>query len=133
MSEKEIVYKALPDKVLEIVHLLENHNLHPEVIDDIGKTGSYRIDYVRIAVPSNECDTALSILAENEQKNEKNISILLKSTNKIIFIIIALLAIVAITGILDQGGKWYVIAWLLLTVFTGAVLIKWAWYNKSEN
>ena len=133
MSEKEIVYKALPDKVLEIVHLLENHNLHPEVIDDIGKTGSYRSDYVRIAVPSNECDTALSILAENEQKNEKNISILLKSTNKIIFIIIALLAIVAITGILDQGGKWYVIAWLLLTVFTGAVLIKWAWYNKSEN
>ena len=133
MSEKEIVYKALPDKVLEIVHLLENHNLHPEVIDDIGKTGSYRSDYVRIAVPSNECDTALSILAENEQKNEKNISILLKSTNKIMFIIIALLAIVAITGILDQGGKWYVIAWLLLTVFTGAVLIKWAWYNKSEN
>ena len=133
MSEKEIVYKSLPDKVCEIIQLLENQNLHPEVIDDIGKTGSYRIDYVRIAVPSNECDTALSILAENEQKNEKNISILLKSTNKIIFIIIALLAIVAITGILDQGGKWYVIAWLLLTVFTGAVLIKWAWYNKSEN
>ena len=70
---------------------------------------------------------------ENELENENKISILLKSTNKIILIIIALLAIVAITGILDQGGKWYVIAWLLLTAFTGAVLIKWAWYNKSEN
>jgi hypothetical protein len=133
MSEKEIVYKAIPDKVLEIVQLLENHRLHPEVIDDTGKTGSYRSDYVRIAVPLDERDTALSILADIEQKNENNISILLKSTNKIILIIIALLAIVAIIGILDQGGKWFIITWLLLTIFTGAALIRWAWYNKSKN
>jgi hypothetical protein len=133
MSEKEIVYKAIPDKVLEIIQLLENHNLHPEVIDDTGKTGSYRSDYVRIAVPSNERDTALSILAENERENENKISILLKSTNKIILIIIALLAIVTIIGILDQGGKWFVITWLLLIVVAGTALIKWAWFNKSEN
>jgi len=133
MSEKEIVYKSLPDNVLQILQLLENQNLHPEVIDDTGKTGSYRSDYVRIAVPSNERDTALGILTENEQKDEKNISILLKSTNKIILIIIALLAAVAIIGILDQGGKWFVIAWLLLAIFTGAALIRWAWSKKSEN
>ena len=133
MPEKEIVYKSLPDKVFEIIQLLENKNLHPEVIDDTGKTGSYRCDYVRIAVPSDERDSALRILAENEQKNEKNISILLKSTNKIILIIIAMLAIIAIIGILDRDGKWYAIAWILLTVFTGAALIRWAWSNKSEN
>ncbi len=133
MSEKEIIYKSLPDKVFEIIQLLENQNLHPEVIDDTGKTGSYRSDYVRIAVPSDERDTALRILAENEQKSEKDISILLKSTNKIVLIIITLLATVAIIGILDRGGKWFIVTWWLLTIFTGAVLIRWAWSNKSEN
>ena len=131
MSEKEIVYKALPDKVLEIVQLLENNNLHPEAIDDTRKTGSYRSDYVRIAVPLDERDIALRILADNEQKSENKISILLKSTNKIILIIIALLAAVAIIGILDQGGKWFVITWLLLTVLVGSILIRWAWGKKS--
>ena len=132
MSEMVVIYKALPETITEIIRLLEEKNLHPEIIDDTGKTSSYRIGYIRIAVPTIECEMATKILAETEQAREKQIKPVIKTTNKIILIIIILLVIAAIVGFLDKSGVWFTFTWLLITVIAGYTLIKQAWANHSE-
>ncbi len=133
MSELITVYKALPDEVAKIVRLLESRNLNPVVIDDIEKMGAYRNHEVRIAVPETERDIAVGILAETDRQNETRISQTIKTSNAVVLFAAVFLGILAIVGILDTNGKWFIISWLLLTAVVAAALIRWAWFKKSES
>jgi len=127
------IYTAHPDNVSQIVHLLESRNLHPVVVDDVGKIGSYRNHQIRIAVPLTERDMAVGILTQAEQSNKTRLCELVKMTNTIFIIIIALLVLVAIVGFFDKQGKWFFIIWMLITACAGIALIRWAWHDKSRD
>ena len=133
MSELVTIYTAHPDNVSQIIQLLENHNLHPVVVDDVGKMGAYRNHQIRIAVPQTERDMAVGILTQAEQSNKTRLSELVKTTNAIFLIIIALLVIVAIVGFFDKQGKLFFIFWMLITACAGIALIRWAWHDKSRD
>ncbi len=133
MSELITVYKALPDEVTKIVQLLEGRNLNPVVIDDIGKMGSYRGHVVRIAVPETERDMAVGILDEADLQNQANLSPVVKGTNAVIFIVITVLAVLAIVGFADKSGKWFVSLWVLISTVVTIALIHWAWFKKPRN
>lgn len=133
MSELVTIYKAHPDNVSEIVQLLESRHLNPVVVDDVGKMGAYRSHQVRIAVPQTERDMAVNILAEFERRDKTRISELVKVTNGIVLIVIALLVLAAIVGFIDQQGKWFFAVWILITVCVGVALIHWAWRGKSRD
>ena len=133
MSELVTIYKAHPDNVSQIIQLLESRHLHPAVVDDESKMGIYRSHEVRIAVPQTERDMAVNILAEFEQKDKTRISHLVKVTNAIVLIIIALLALVVIVGFFDKGGKWFSAVWILIVAFAGATLVRLAWGKKSRD
>lgn len=132
MSELVTIYDVHPDNISEIIQLLESRHLHPVVVDDVGKMGVYRSHTVRIAVPETERDIAAHILAEAEQRNTTRLSGLVKVTNRIILLIIALLVLAAIVGFIDQQGKWFFAVWILITVLLAAVLIHRAWGDKSR-
>ena len=133
MSELVTIYTAHPDNVSQIIQLLENHNLHPVVVDDVGKMGAYRNHQIRIAVPQTERDMAVGILTQAEQSNKTRLSELVKTTNAIFLIIIALLVIVAIVGFFDKQSKWFFIIWMLITAIAGIALIRRAWGGKSRD
>ena len=133
MAELVTVYKALPDEVAKIVQLLEGRNLNPVVIDDIEKMGSYRSHVVRIAVPETERDMAVGILAEANLQNRAKLSPVIKGTNAIVFIVIAVLVILAIIGFIDKSGKWFAALWILISTVVAITLIHWAWFKKPRN
>ena len=133
MAELVTVYKALPDEVAKIVQLLEGRNLNPVVIDDIEKMGSYRSHVVRIAVPETERDMAVGILAEADLQNRAKLSPVIKGTNAIVFIVIAVLVILAIIGFIDKSGKWFAALWILISTVVAITLIHWAWFKKPRN
>lgn len=133
MSELVTIYKAQPDNVSEIIQLLESRGLHPVVADDIDKMGTYGSHQVRIAVPEIERDTAINIIEQFEQQDNSRISGLVKSTNKIVLIAIALLALATIAVFFDEKGKWSFIVWILIVAFVGVVLIRLAWSGKSHD
>ena len=133
MSELVTIYKAYPDNVSQIMQLLESRHLHPRVVDDVNKMGIYRSHEVRIAVPQTERDMAVNVLAEFEQRDKTRISELVKVTNGIFIIIVALLVSVVIVGIFDKKGKWFFTTWILITAFVGIALIRWAWGKKSRD
>jgi len=133
MSELVTIYKAQPNNVSQIMQLLESRHLHPEVVDDVSKMGTYGRHTVRIAVPTTERDMAVNILAEFEQHDKSRISELVKVTNGIVLIIIVLLVLIAIVGIFDREGKWFFTAWILIVAFAATALIRWAWGKKSRN
>ncbi len=133
MSELVTIYTAHPDNVSEIIQLLESRNLHPVVVDDVGKMGAYRNHQIRIAVPETERDMAVDILAEAELHNKTRLSEVVKVTNGVILIVIALLVLVAIVGFFDKQGKWFFAIWMLITACAGIALIRWAWSCKSRD
>ncbi len=105
----------------------------PAVVDDVSKMGAYGRHTVRIAVPPTEHDMAVNILAEFEQREKSRISELIKVTNGIVLIVIALLVLVAVVGIFDKNGKWFLSVWMLIVAFAGAALIRWAWGKKYRD
>ena len=133
MSELVTIYKAHPDNVSQIMQLLESRHLHPVVVDDVGKMGAYRSHEVRIAVPSTEQGMAVNILAEFEKQEKTRISKLVNLTNGIFLLVVALLVLVAVVGILDKSGKWYVAVWILIVACVGAALLRLAWGKKSRD
>ncbi len=133
MSEMVTIYKAHPDNVSQIMQLLESRHLHPVVVDDVGKMGAYRSHEVRIAVPSTEQGMAVNILAEFEKQEKTRISKLVNLTNGIFLLVVALLVLLAVVGILDKSGKWYVAVWILIVACVGAALIRLAWGKKSRD
>jgi len=133
VSELVTIYKVHPDNVSEIVQLLESRDLHPVVVDDVGKMGAYRSHTVRIAVPQTEREMAVNILAETEQHSKTRISELVKVTNGIVIIVIALLVSVAVVGFFDKQGKWFFAVWILITACVGVALIRLAWCGKSRD
>lgn len=133
MSELVVVYKALPDEAQKIVELLESRNLNPVIIDDVEKMGAYRNHEVRIAVPQIERDIATGILAETDRQIQTHLKQTIKISNTIVFIIATSLGIIAIIGILDTEGRWFIASWLLLTAAVAAAIIHWAWFKKSNS
>jgi hypothetical protein len=133
MSELVVVYKALPDEAQKIVELLESSNLNPVVIDDVEKMGAYRNHEVRIAVPQTERDIAADILAETDRQNQTRLEQNIKISNIVIFFIAVSLGVIAVIGILDTEGRWFIASWLLLTTVVAAALIRWAWFKKSNS
>ncbi len=131
MSELVSVYRTLPENVPKIVKLLESRNLHPVVIDDVGKMGAYRSHQIRIAVPEIERDIAAGILTEAEQHNKTRLFELIKVTNGIILIVIALLVLVVTVGFFDKQGKWFFATWMLIIALASIALIRWTWSSKS--
>ncbi len=130
MAELVTIYCTLPNDVAKTVQLLQNHNLHPVVVDDPDKMGVYRSHEVRIAVPQTESDMAAAILAEAERKNAARLSEVTKATNGIVLIMIAALGFVAMIGIFDTRGAWFLGVWIVLIVVAAAALIRWAWRKK---
>lgn len=133
MSELVTIYKVHPDNVSQILQLLESRHLHPTVVDDVSKMGIYRSHEVRIAVPQTERNMAVNILAEFEQRDKSRISELVKATNGIVIIVIALLVIIAVIGFIDKQGKWFFAAWMVIVAFVGVALVRWAWVGKSRD
>lgn len=133
MPELVTIYKAHSDNVSQIMQLLESRHLHPIVVDDVSKMGAYRSHEVRIAVPSIEQDMAVNILAEFEQQEKSRISELVNVTNGIFLLVIALLVLVAVVGIFDKNGKWFLSVWILIVACVGAALIWLAWGKKTRN
>lgn len=115
------------------MQLLESRGFHPVVVDDAGKMGNYGFHQVRIAVPQTERDTAANIIEQFEQQNHSRISGLVKTTNKILLIAVALLVMATIAVFFDEQGKWSFLAWILIVAFVGVVLIRSAWGGKSHN
>jgi Flp pilus assembly protein TadB len=132
MAELVTVYKSLPGDVSKIVQLLQSHQLHPVVVDDPGKMSSYRSHEVRIAVPVTERDSAVRVLAEADRRSKGRLSGLIKATNRLIMLVIAVMLFVAIVGFFDKGGIWFSAVWILVTVIAGVALIRWAWSGKSR-
>ncbi len=133
MSEHVTIYKAQPENVSQIIQLLESRHLHPVVVDDVSKMGTYGRHTVRISVPQTEHDMAMNILAQFEQKDKSRISELVKVTNGIILILIALLVLATVVGIFDKGGKCFFAAWILIVACVGTILIRLAWGKKSRD
>jgi hypothetical protein len=134
MAELVTVYEARPSDVARIVGLLESHHLHPMVADDLERMGTYRDQShtVAIAVPATERDTALGVLAENERQDRTRLSHLIKVTDGAVLFVVAVLAFVAIVGVLDANGKWFAATWVILCVVAATALIHWAWTRKGE-
>jgi len=126
------VYTALPDEAPKVAQLLASRGLHPAVVDDTEKMGTYRSHEVRIAVPAAERDRAIRILADMEQREVKRLSPLLRVTNRIILVLVIALGIVATVGLFDRGGKWFIAACSLLTALAAAFLIRRAWPPKHS-
>ena len=133
MAELITVYCTLPDDVSKTVQLLQDHDLHPVVVDDPDKTGVYRSHEVRIAVPATERDLAVAVLAEAEGKGRGRICQLTKATNGIILIMIAAVGFVALIGMFDTHGAWFFGVWIILIVVVGALLVHWAWRKKGDD
>ena len=132
MAKLVRVYEARPHDVARIVGLLESHNLHPVVADDVDRMTTYRdqTHTVEIAVPATERDTALGVLAENERLDRTRLSHLIKVTDGAVLFVIAVLAFVAVVGVLDADGKWFAATWVVLCTVASIALIRWAWTRK---
>jgi uncharacterized membrane protein YqjE len=133
MSELVTIYTVHQDNVAEIIRLLESRNLHPVVVDDVGKMGAYRSHQIRIAVPDTERDMAVGILAEAEEHNKTRLSGIVKVTNGIMLIIVALLILIIIVGFFDKQGKWSFVTWMLVITLASIALIRCAWNSKSRD
>ena len=130
MAELTTVYKSRPDDVSKIVQLLQSRDLHPVVVDDAGKMGTYRDHEIRIAVPVTERDLAVQVLAEAERVQQAGVSELVKGTKGVILLLIIVLAFVAIVALLDERGMWFAGVSILLTAVVAFALIRLAWRKK---
>ncbi|MBN1361572.1 MAG: hypothetical protein JW993_13320 [Sedimentisphaerales bacterium] len=132
MAELVTVYCTLPDDVSKIVRLLERHGLHPVIVDDPDKMSAYRGHEVRIAVPAGERDRAVAVLAEADRAGNARICELTKATNGVILILVAALGFVALIGIFDTQGAWFLGVSVALFAALAVVLIRWAWRKEPR-
>ena len=133
MAELVTVYCTLPDDVAKIVQLLESHDLHPVVVDDVDKMGGYRSHEIRIAVPAPERDTAVTVLTEADRRGKARIAELVKGTHGIVLLMIAALGFVGLIGLFDTHGTWLFAIWIVLIAAVAVVLIRWAWGKKRKD
>ena len=134
MAELVTVYRARANDVSRVVGYLRSRNLDPVVLDDADKMGAYRnqAQEVQIAVARTQRDMALAVLAEMERRDEARLSPEIKTANGVVLLVIAALALVGIVGLLDQGGKWFFVVWIVLTAIVAVALIRWAWAKKPR-
>jgi hypothetical protein len=132
MEEPVTVYRTIPTEVPRVVRYLENHALHPILIDDVGKMGTYRdqTHQIRIAVSEAERDMAIRILARMEQQDALRLLPVIRKSRTAVLLLIAALGILAVVRLLDAQGVWFVGVGLLLAVIGAVVLIRWAWRGK---
>ena len=132
MAKLVTVHKTLAADAPKVVGYLESRNLHPVVLDDVEAMGTYRSQAheVRIAVPETQRDMALQLLAERERKAETRLRPLIKTSNAIVFLLIAVLAILALVGLLDTRGWWFVGLLTLVAALAALALIRPAWPRK---
>lgn len=130
MAELITVYKSRPDDVSKITQLLQSRDLHPVVVDDAGKMGTYRDHEIRVAVPATERDLAVQALTEAERIQQARVSDLVRGTKGVVLLLIVVLAFVAVVAFLDEGGMWFAGVSILLTAVATVALISWAWRKK---
>ncbi|MEN6424576.1 MAG: hypothetical protein ABFE13_04380 [Phycisphaerales bacterium] len=132
MSELVTVHKAIEADVAKVVAYLENRCLHPVVLDDMEKMGPYRgqTHEIRIAVRETERDMAIRILEQMQQQEELRLFPLVRKANAVVFLLITVLGILAIVGLLDTQGRWFLGLSILVVVIGALGLIRWAWGRK---
>ncbi len=134
MAKLVTVHKTLAAEVPKVVGYLESRNLHPVVLDDVEAMGTYRSQAheVRIAVPETQRDMALQLLAERERKDEARLRPLIKTSNAIVFLLVAVLAILALVALLDAQGWWFASLSILVAALAALALIRHAWPRKPR-
>lgn len=135
MAELVTVYEARPNEVARIVGLLEGRHLHPVVVDDTERMGVYRqsAHVVRIAVPAVERDMAIGMLAETERRDRARLTRLVKVTDGVVLLVLAVLGFVAVVGFVDADGRWLALTWLVLALLVAAALLRWAWPRRPHD
>jgi len=134
MAELVTVYRAPATDVSRVVGYLQGRNLNPVVLEDADATGAYRSGAreIRIAVPQTQQDAARAVLAELEKQDQARLSPTVKVANRVVLLVIAALSFVALVGLLDQGGKWFLAAWLVVTAAVAVALVRWAWRKHPK-
>lgn len=134
MAELVTVHKTIETDVLRVVAYLENRCLHPVVLDDTEKMGPYRSQTreIRIAVPETERDMAVQILDRMQRQESLRLLPVVKRANAVVFVIIAVLGILALVGFLDTGGWWFLGLGATLVAMAAVALIRLAWRRKPH-
>ncbi|MEN6575821.1 MAG: hypothetical protein ABFD90_05705, partial [Phycisphaerales bacterium] len=132
MSELVTVHKAIEADASKVVAYLESRCLHPVVLDDVEKMGPYRgqTHEIRIAVPETERDMAIRILEQMQRQEELRLFPLVRKANAVVFLLIAVLAILAVVALLDTRGRWFLGLSILVVVIAALGLIRRAWGRK---
>ena len=132
MAKLVTVHKTVEADAPRIVAYLENRGLHPVVLDDAEKMGAYRSQSreIRIAVPETERDMAVPILDQMQRQELLRLRPVVKRTNAVVFLILAVLAILALVGFLDTGGWWFFGLSAVLTLVAAVALIRHAWRKE---
>ncbi|MBN1508527.1 MAG: hypothetical protein JW955_16885 [Sedimentisphaerales bacterium] len=129
MEDLVTVYGAIAANVPRVVRHLESHGLHPVVIDDVEKMSPYRSQAyeVRIAVPQVQRDAAICVLGQMEREDEVRLRPAMRKARALVLLLIAALGVVAVVGLLDGRGVWFVGIEAVLAVIGAVALIRWAW------
>ena len=135
MAELVTVYKAIPAEVPRVIGYLENRCLHPVVLDDAENVSAYRshAHEIRIAVPQTERDMAVQILDQREQEDKLRLFPVVKRANVVVYILIAALGALAIVGLLDRRGFWFIGFGILLTIVAAFALVRRAWATQEDH
>jgi lysylphosphatidylglycerol synthetase-like protein (DUF2156 family) len=134
MAELVTVYRTLASDVSRVVGYLRSRNLNPVVLDDTAAVGAYRSQAreIRIAVPQTERDTACAVLAELEKQGQARLSPAVKVANRVVLLVIVVLAFVGLVGLLDRGGKWFLATWLVVTAVVAVALVRQTWRKHPK-
>lgn len=135
MAELVTVYKAIPAEVPRVVGYLENRCLHPVVLDDPEKMGVYRcqVQEIRIAVPQTERDRAVQILDQRDRQDRLRLFPVVKRANVVVYVLIAALGALAVVGLLDRRGFWFIGFGILLTIVAAFALVRRAWATQEDH
>jgi hypothetical protein len=129
MAKLITVYRALPADVSKVVGHLEERCLHPVVVDEPEPAAAYRrqAHEIRIAVPETESDMAFHILREHQQRDEQRLAPLVRTTNTVVILLVVALALLAVVGLLDARGWWFLGLSILFVIAAGWALVRGAW------
>ena len=124
-KEFEVVYKAAPENVANIVQALEEQQLHPRVLDDLRPPAGYvRAAHpysVRIATPVSEREKAAAVLTDIVKASRPQIEAANREMWIFVFTFAVSFAIIfAIGWILFQEEAFFTAMWasLLISVLT---------------
>jgi len=135
MAELVTVYRAIPAEVPRVIGYLENRCLHPVVLDDTENVSAYRSHAreIRIAVPQTERDMAVQILDQREQEEKRRLFPVVKRANVVVYVLIAALGALAVVGLLDRRGFWFLGFGILLTIVAAFALVRRAWATQPDH